>query len=86
MRKGLKRSQKFVHTCLINTSHKTKRYLRSNHKSFRNNETSKAIMTTTRLQNHFLKNKSNRNRDYFKSKEIYEQNFQENLKKITSQN
>ena len=48
-----------------------KRYLRSNHISFMNNEISKAIMTRTRLRNRFLKNRSNQNR--------------ENLKKITSQ-
>ena len=43
-----------------------KQYLRSNHKSFMNNEISKAIMTRTRLQNRFLKNRSNRNRDLFR--------------------
>ena len=31
-----------------------------------NNEISKAIMTRTRLRNHFLKNRSNRNRDLFR--------------------
>ena len=43
-----------------------KRYLRSNHKPFMNNEISKAIMTRTRLRNRFLKNRSNRNRDLFR--------------------
>ena len=42
-----------------------KRYLRSNHKPFMNNEIFKAIMTRTRLRNRFLKNRSNRNRDLF---------------------
>ena len=40
-------------------TNKQKRYLRSNHKAFINNEISKAIMTRTRLQNPFLKNRSN---------------------------
>ena len=42
-----------------------KQYLRSKHKPFMNNGISKAIMTRTRLRNHFLKNRSNRNRDLF---------------------
>ena len=70
-----------------------KRYLRSNHKPFMNNEISKAIMTRTRLRNRFLKNRSNRNRDLFrkqrnlcvsllrKSKKDYFSNLNE--KKIT---
>ena len=41
-------------------------HLRSNHKPFIKNEISKAIMTRTRLRNHFLKNRSNRNRDLFR--------------------
>ena len=43
-----------------------KRYLRSNHKPFMNNEISKAIMTRTRVRNRFLKNRSNGNRDLFR--------------------
>ena len=43
-----------------------KRYLRSNHKPFMNNEISKAIMTRTRLRNRFLKNRSYQNRDLFR--------------------
>ena len=43
-----------------------KRYLRSNHKPFMNNDISKAIMTRTRLRNRFLKNRSNRNRELFR--------------------
>ena len=42
-----------------------KRYLRSNHKPFINNEISKAIMTRTSLRNRFLKNRSNQNRGLF---------------------
>ena len=38
-----------------------KRYIRSNHKPFINNEISKAIMTRSRLRNRFLKNRSEEN-------------------------
>ena len=65
MRKGLTHSQKFVHMVLIKTPLK-KQYVKSNHKTFMMNEISKAIMIRTRLRNHFLKNKSNRNRDLFR--------------------
>ena len=70
MRKGLTHSQKFVHMFLINTPLKIKRYLRSNHKPFMNNEISKAIMTKTRLRNRFLKNRSNRNRSISQAKKL----------------
>ena len=43
-----------------------KRYLRSNHKPFINNEISKALVTRTRLRNRFLKNRSTRNRYLFR--------------------
>ena len=43
-----------------------KRYLRSNHKPFMNNEIPKVIMTRTRLRNRFLKNRSNRNGNLFR--------------------
>ena len=64
-------------------TNKLKRYLRSNHKAFINNKTSKAIMTRTRLQSPFLKNRSNRieTEIYFASKEIKKKN----IKKIISQ-
>lgn len=42
-----------------------KRYLRSNHESFINNEISKAVMTRTRLGNCFLKNRTDENRELF---------------------
>ena len=45
-----------------------KRYLRSNHKPFMNNQISKAIMTKTRLRNRFLKNRSNGSRDPFRKR------------------
>ena len=39
-----------------------KRYIRSNHKPFINNEISKAIMTRTRLRDQFLQHRSDENR------------------------
>ena len=44
---------------------KKKRYIRSNHKPFINNEISKAIMMRSRLRNCFLKNGSEENRKLF---------------------
>ena len=42
-----------------------KRYIRSNHKPFINNEIPEAIMTRSRLRNRFLKNRNDENRKLF---------------------
>ena len=44
---------------------KKRRYIRSNHKTFINNEISKATMTRSRLRNRSLKNRSEENRKLF---------------------
>ena len=42
-----------------------KQYIRSKHKPFINNEISKTIMTRSRLKNHFLTNRSEKNQNLF---------------------
>ena len=64
-KKDYMRFQLFVQKCLINMLLKS-RYIRSNHKPFINNETSKAIMTTSKLRNRFLQNRSEENRKLFR--------------------
>ena len=49
-----------------------------------NNEISKTIMTRTRLQNRFLKNRNNQNRDLFRKQRNLCVSLLENLQKITS--
>ena len=44
---------------------KKRRYIRSTHKPFINNEISKATMTRSRLRNRYLKNRSEENRKLF---------------------
>ena len=56
--------QLFVEKCLI-CMLLNKRSIRSNHKSFINNEISKAIMTRSWLKNCFLQNRSAENRKLF---------------------
>ena len=56
--KGLGASSEICTDVLDKHSTQRKQYLRSNHKPFMNNEISKGIMTRTRLQNRFLKNRS----------------------------
>ena len=64
--KGLDASSEICTDVLDKHSPQRKQYLRPNHKPFMNNEISKGIMTRTRLQNRFLKNRSIRNRDLFR--------------------
>ena len=64
---------------------KKKRYIRYNYKPFIDNEIFKAIMTTNRLRNCILKNRSVKIENYFANKEISAFHFCENLKRIISQ-
>ena len=65
-KKGLDAFSEICSDVLHKHAPQRKRYLRSNHKPFMNNEIFKAIMTRTRLRNRFLKNRSNRNRNLFR--------------------
>ena len=65
-KKGLEAFSEICTYVLDKHTPQRKRYLRSNHKPFMNNEISKAIMTRARLRNRFLKNRSNRNRNLFR--------------------